>query len=84
MTTLECERCGAEFDTDREGGHPGADTTRCPKCGKQHDVDGEGGNDENDKQRRPKADERRDPVVRIIIEVHPEACVEVATDERCG
>lgn len=33
VTTLTCERCGTEFDTDREPATKGADTSRCASCG---------------------------------------------------
>jgi uncharacterized Zn finger protein (UPF0148 family) len=39
MTAIACDRCGREFDTDREPPVRHADTTRCPACGEQHDVD---------------------------------------------
>ena len=40
MTIRECDRCGSEFDTDRD--HKGGDyanTNRCPYCGKEADIE---------------------------------------------
>jgi len=45
MTTIACERCGASFDTDRDGVTPAQDTMRCPSCGASAalpDGDGDG------------------------------------------
>jgi NAD-dependent SIR2 family protein deacetylase len=39
MTVLNCNRCGNEFDTNREPTVPGASTSRCPSCGADHDHD---------------------------------------------
>jgi len=49
MTTIACERCGASFDTDRDGVTPAQDTMRCPSCGASAalpDGDGDGSDDE--------------------------------------
>ncbi|WP_092894037.1 MJ0042-type zinc finger domain-containing protein [Halopelagius inordinatus] len=49
MTELSCKECGTRFETDRDVGGAGSDTSRCPACGQKHDIpvaDGGGGPDE--------------------------------------
>lgn len=44
---IECQRCGEEFDPDREPTVPGVDTSRCPACGAPAELE------ESDDQEEP-------------------------------
>jgi DNA-directed RNA polymerase subunit RPC12/RpoP len=35
--TLNCTRCGTEFDTDRDEKYRGQNLYRCPSCGEKHE-----------------------------------------------
>ncbi|WP_226005026.1 hypothetical protein [Natrinema salinisoli] len=36
MPDTICDRCGTEYDTDRETSQSSFDSMRCPSCGKQN------------------------------------------------
>lgn len=79
MTVITCERCGAEFDTDREPPSPGASTDRCPSCGKSHDAGEAAASDDSDGGDNPGSCAAGGVAVRITIEVHGANSVDVGT-----
>lgn len=68
MTTVTCERCGTEFDTERDPATAGASGERCPSCGKSHEP-AELADNHDDGGDAP-ANEAAGVTVRITIEVY--------------
>lgn len=40
MPPTTCDRCGNEYDTERETPNPHMNSARCPKCGCENEPDG--------------------------------------------
>lgn len=65
-TPTVCERCGEEYDPDRDPEVPGADTSRCPACGaRPYELP------EGDGEKAPDAEAAVDAAnLRVELQVH--------------